>query len=44
MRSLRRYRLRTSLMMLGILVGIASLAVLTSLGEATKRETIQRET
>ncbi len=42
MRSLRRYRLRTSLMMLGILVGIASLAVLSSLGEATKRETMQR--
>ena len=41
-RSLRRYRLRTSLMMLGILVGIASLAVLSSLGEATKRETMQR--
>lgn len=29
-------------MMLGILVGIASLAVLSSLGEATKRETMQR--
>ena len=42
MRSLRRYRLRTTLMMLGILVGIASLAVLSSLGEATKRETMQR--
>lgn len=42
MRSLGRYRLRTSLMMLGILVGIASLAVLSSLGEATKRETMQR--
>lgn len=41
-RSLLRYRLRTSLMMLGILVGIASLAVLSSLGEATKRETMQR--
>jgi putative ABC transport system permease protein len=41
-RSMRRYRLRTMLMMLGIVVGIASLAVLTSLGEATKRETMQR--
>lgn len=41
-RSLWRYRLRTSLMMLGVLVGIASLAVLSSLGEATKRETMQR--
>jgi len=41
-RSMRRYRLRTLLMMLGIVVGIASLAVLTSIGEATKRETMQR--
>jgi putative ABC transport system permease protein len=29
-------------MMLGIVVGIASLAILTSIGEATKRETMQR--
>lgn len=29
-------------MMLGIVVGIASLAVLSSIGEATKRETMQR--
>lgn len=42
LRSLHRYRLRTALMMLGILIGIASLAVLSSLGEATKRETMQR--
>lgn len=42
MRSLGRYQLRASLMMLGIVVGIASLAVLSSLGEATKRETMQR--
>jgi putative ABC transport system permease protein len=41
-RSMRRYRMRTTLMMLGIVVGIASLAVLTSIGEATKRETMQR--
>jgi putative ABC transport system permease protein len=41
-RSMRRYRLRTTVMMLGIVVGIASLAVLTSIGEATKRETMQR--
>jgi putative ABC transport system permease protein len=41
-RSMRRYRLRTTLMMLGIMVGIASLAVLSSIGEATKRETMQR--
>ncbi len=42
MRSMGRYRLRTTLMMLGIVVGIASLAILTSIGEATKRETMQR--
>jgi putative ABC transport system permease protein len=39
---MRRYSLRTTLMMLGVVVGIASLAVLTSIGEATKRETMQR--
>jgi putative ABC transport system permease protein len=37
-----RYRQRTTLMMMGIVVGIASLAILTSIGEATKRETMQR--
>ncbi len=42
MRSFGRYRLRTTLMMSGIVVGIASLAILSSLGEATKRETMQR--
>lgn len=41
LRSLRRYRLRTGLMMLGIIVGIASLAVLSSLGEATRRDTMR---
>jgi len=41
-RGSRRYPLRTTLMMLGIVVGIASLAVLSSIGEATKRETMQR--
>lgn len=41
-RSMRRYSLRTAFMMLGIIVGIASLAILTSIGEATKRETMQR--
>lgn len=41
LRSLRRYRLRTGLMMLGVVIGIASLAVLSSLGEATRRETMQ---
>lgn len=38
----RRYPLRSALMMLGIVVGIASLAILTSVGEATKRVTMQR--
>ncbi len=42
LRSLGRYRLRAALMMLGVLVGIASLAILSSIGEATKRETMQR--
>lgn len=41
-RSLGRYRLRTALMMIAVIVGIASLAVLSSLGEATKRETVER--
>jgi putative ABC transport system permease protein len=39
---MRRYPLRTTLMMLGVVVGIASLTVLSSIGEATKRETMQR--
>jgi putative ABC transport system permease protein len=42
MRTMRRYRLRTILMILGIVVGIASLTILSSIGEATKRETMQR--
>jgi putative ABC transport system permease protein len=42
MRSMRRYPLRTTLMTLGVVVGIASLTVLSSIGEATKRETMQR--
>lgn len=41
-RTMRRYRLRTILMILGIVVGIASLTILSSIGEATKRETMQR--
>jgi putative ABC transport system permease protein len=41
-RSMRRYPLRTTLMMLGVVVGIASLTVLSSIGEATRRETMQR--
>lgn len=42
LRSTRRYALRTLLMILGIVIGIASLTVLSSIGEATKRETMQR--
>ncbi len=42
LRNMRRYPLRTIFMMLGVVVGIASLAVLSSVGEATKRETLQR--
>ena len=42
MRSMSRYPIRTALMMLSIVVGISSLAILSSLGEGTKRETIQR--
>jgi putative ABC transport system permease protein len=41
-RETRRYWLRSSLMMLGIVVGIAAFAILTSVGEATKRVTMQR--
>ena len=41
-RTMNRYRLRTLLMMLGVLIGISSLAVLTAIGEGTKRETMQR--
>lgn len=41
-RTMGRYRIRTLLMMLGVLVGISSLAVLTAIGEGTKRETMQR--
>ena len=42
LRTMCRYRLRTILMMLGVLAGIASLAILTSIGESTKRDTLQR--
>src|SRR5215472_241592 len=41
-RCTRRYALRSMLMVVGIVVGIASLTVLSSIGEATKRETLQR--
>ena len=42
LRSTSRYRMRALLMMLGIVIGISSLAVLSSIGEATRRETMQR--
>src|SRR6516225_1041838 len=41
-RAMSRNRIRAALMMLGIVVGISSLAILSSVGEATKRETMQR--
>ena len=41
-RSLRRYRLRTLLMMAGVIIGIASLAILASIGESTKQDTMRR--
>jgi putative ABC transport system permease protein len=41
-RSMARHRLRTFLMMLGVIVGISSLTVLNSIGEATKREAMKR--
>lgn len=41
-RPLERYRVRALLMMLGVLIGITSLAILTAVGEGTKRETMER--
>ena len=41
-RSIVRFRRRTFFMMLGIVVGITSLTVLNSVGENTRRETMQR--
>src|SRR6266851_7300319 len=42
LRSLSRNRLRTFFMMLGIVVGIASLTALSSVSENTKQETMRR--
>ena len=42
MRTLRRNRLRTFFMMLGVTIGIASLTALASVGESTKQETMRR--
>src|SRR5260221_12244714 len=42
LRTLRRNRLRTFFMMFGIIAGIASLTILNSIGEGTRRETMRR--
>jgi putative ABC transport system permease protein len=42
LRGVVRFRRRSIFMMLGITVGIASLTVLNSIGESTRRETIKR--
>lgn len=42
LRNLRRNKLRSFLMMAGVLLGIASLTGLASVGEATKQETMRR--
>ncbi|HEV2296890.1 MAG TPA: ABC transporter permease [Candidatus Acidoferrales bacterium] len=41
-RSMSRYRLRAFFMMAGVMVGICSLTILDSVGQSTKRETMQR--
>lgn len=41
-RTMSRNRLRAFFMMLGVVVGIASLTALSSVGESTRRETVQR--
>ena len=41
-RSMRKFGLRTLLMMAGVVAGIASLATLTSIGESTKQDTMRR--
>jgi putative ABC transport system permease protein len=42
LRTLARNRLRTFFMMLGVVVGIASLTALSSVGESTKQETMRQ--
>lgn len=42
LRTISRTRLRTFLMMLGLIAGISSLTVLNSIGEGTKQETMKR--
>jgi putative ABC transport system permease protein len=41
-RSLRRNKLRSFFMMLGVIIGIASLTALASVGEATRQETLRQ--
>jgi putative ABC transport system permease protein len=41
-RSMSRYRLRAFFMMAGVMIGICSLTILDSVGQSTKRETMQR--
>ncbi len=41
-RTLRRYRTRSLLMMIGIVIGISTLTILNSIGEGTRRETMRR--
>lgn len=42
LRTLSRNRLRSFFMMLGVMIGVASLTALASVGEATKQETMRR--
>lgn len=42
LRTLARNPLRSFFMMLGVMVGVASLTAMTSIGEATKRETLRQ--
>jgi putative ABC transport system permease protein len=42
LRTLSRHRLRTFFMMLGVIIGIASLTALASVGESTRQETMRR--
>jgi putative ABC transport system permease protein len=42
LRTLARSKIRAMLMMAGVTIGIASLTVLTSIGESTRRETMKR--
>ena len=41
-RTLSRNKIRAILMMAGVMIGIASLTILTSIGESTRRETMKR--